>query len=462
MTGVVKSVGKYALLAGTALALSISVASAASMTKAGMDKRVADLEREVTLLKNQMKSAMMAKPADKNIQSGNSRVKVTLYGQVNRAIRFANTGDATEITSVDNDGSSSRLGVRAAGKINPNLSIGALHELEWQNNARSGTNEGSTGKTRVRARHVDLWLDHKNFGKLSMGHGSIAGDAGGLYDLSGVGYIYGFAGANGTDGTKADASVLVANADGTDTMTVQATGKARGYRPFNFFGARENRIRYDTPSLMGARVGVSYNHSEGWSVGLTYAGAPPGVKSFTALFASGYRKRGDGSTAWAVSGGLKHKSSGFNVNGSYDTDGEENAKGVENSQWGITLGWSGKLNDSGATAIGIGFNRSTDGLLGVAQQYWVGINQSLDAAAADVYAGVSFDSGTVTHTVSAAEALMADVAYDAATGTAAVTAMPSPCFTEAADAITKADKGAMCEVERDGVINFLVGVRLKF
>ena len=49
--------------------------------------------REVTLLKNQMKSAMMAKPADKNIQSGNSRVKVTIYGQVNRAIRFANTGD---------------------------------------------------------------------------------------------------------------------------------------------------------------------------------------------------------------------------------------------------------------------------------------------------------------------------------------------------------------------------------
>ena len=34
-----------------------------------------------------------------------------------------------------------------------------------------------------------------------MGHGSIAGDAGGLYDLSGVGYVYGFAGANGTDGT---------------------------------------------------------------------------------------------------------------------------------------------------------------------------------------------------------------------------------------------------------------------
>ena len=230
MTGVVKSVGKYALLAGTALALSMSAASAASLTKAGMDKRVADLEREVTLLKNQMKTTMMAKPAEKNIQSGNSRVKVTLYGQVNRAIRFANTGDETEITSVDNDGSSSRLGVRAVGKASPNLTIGALHELEWQENARSGTNAASDGgKTRVRARHVDMWLDHKSLGKLSMGHGSIAGDAGGLYDLSGVGFVYGFAGANGTDGVKADASVKVATA-GTVQMDGYSVGAGQGAR----------------------------------------------------------------------------------------------------------------------------------------------------------------------------------------------------------------------------------------
>ena len=400
---------------------------------------------------------MMAKPADKNIQSGNSRVKLTIYGQVNRAIRFANTGDNTEITSVDNDGSSSRLGFRAVGKANPNLTIGALHELEWQENARSGTGaQNDGGKTRVRQRHVDLWLDHKNLGKLSMGHGSIAGDAGGLYDLSGVGYVYGFAGANGTDGTLADASVKVY--DGTAVETVSATGKARGFRPFNFFGARENRIRYDTPSLMGARLGVSYNENKGWSAGLTYAGAPPGVKNFTALFASGYRKRDNGSSAWALSGGIKHNSSGFNVNGSYDTDGEENAKGFQNSQWGVTLGWSGKINDNGATAIGVGFNRSSDGVDGSASQYWLAIVQKIDAAAADVYAGVSFDSGSVTHTVSAVEAL------DYEAGADGDPAAATPCYTVSDDGntTTRTAAGTQCEVERDGVFNFLVGVRLKF
>ncbi len=427
---------------------------------------------------------MMAKPADKNIQSGNSRVKVTLYGQVNRAIRFANTGDNTEITSVDNDGSSSRLGVRAVGKANPNLTIGALHELEWQENARSGTDQGSTGTARVRARHVDLWLDHKNFGKLSMGHGSMAGDASGLYELTGVSFVYGFAGANGTDGTKADAAVKVITGgaitptDGSpaaeDTTGIESTmnvrEKDRGYRPFNFFGFRQNRIRYDTPSLMGARLSASYGEAKTWSVGLSYAGAPPGVKNFSALFAAGYRKNDDDTTAWAVSGGIKH-SSGFNVSGHFDSDGKVAEGDPKNSQWGVSAGWSGKVNDSGGMSIGIGYNRSTDGLEATAQQYWVAVVQKIDAAAADVYAGISYDSGSVTHTVSEAEAIAQD---RAGTGTPAGGDLVLPLATEAtpcyragtnASATTpfvRAAKGDTCEIDRDGVINFVAGVRLKF
>ena len=122
MTGVVKSVGKYALLAGTALALSISVASAASLTKAGMDKRVADLEREVTLLKNQMKSAMMAKKGpDKNDPVGQQP-------REGHPLRPRSTGrsasripaTSTEIsTSVDNERCGARASsVTAAGTLN--------------------------------------------------------------------------------------------------------------------------------------------------------------------------------------------------------------------------------------------------------------------------------------------------------------------------------------------------------
>ncbi|MYJ71833.1 MAG: porin, partial [Rhodospirillaceae bacterium] len=141
-------------------------------------------DREVTLLKNQMKSAMMAKPADKNIQSGNSRVKVTIYGQVNKALRITSSAGQTSIQTVDNDGSSSRIGIRAVGKANPNVTIGGWHELEWQENRRSATSQGNAGNVRVRSRHVDLWVAHKDMGQISIGHGSIAGDAAGLFSVT--------------------------------------------------------------------------------------------------------------------------------------------------------------------------------------------------------------------------------------------------------------------------------------
>ncbi|MXW92792.1 MAG: porin [Rhodospirillaceae bacterium] len=426
---------------------------------------------EITLLKSQMKSAMMAKPADKNIQSGNSRVKVTIYGQVNRAIRFASTGDETEITSIDNDGSSSRIGIRAVGKANPNLTIGALHELEWQENRRSGTDLSSDGgPARVRARHVDLWLDHKDMGQIWMGHGSIAGDAGGLFELTGVSFVYGFAGANGTDGTKAAPDYMMKSSAGSAlgemTETAATNPAARGFRPFNFFGARENRIMYVTPSLMGLRIRASYGEKNSWSVGARYVGSPGGAKDFTVLFAAGYRKNSVDmgapvDSAYAVSGGIKH-SSGFNISGSYDTDGKERANGSKMSQWGVSTGWSGKANDIGGTSVGIGYNRSSDGLEATSQQYWVAMNQKIDAAAADVYAGISYDTGTVTHTVM-------HMHDDSGSNTDALTdagdTIDRTCGNIANDADADAllaSNGTTCEVNRKGVFNFVVGVRLKF
>ena len=154
-------------------------------------------------------------------------MKVTIYGQVNRAIRFANTGDNTEITSVDNDGSSSRIGSpggrqgqpepdhrRPAPSSNGRQNHGAPAPVKKTRAAGPASDKLAT----CVARHVDLWLDHKDIGKLSMGHGSIAGDAAGLYELTGVSFVYGFAGANGTDGTLSDASVDVYSATGTTAV----------------------------------------------------------------------------------------------------------------------------------------------------------------------------------------------------------------------------------------------------
>ena len=364
---------KSILIVGTALGLSMSAASAASMAKAGMDKRIADLEREVVLLKNQAKSAMMAKPSDKSIVSGNSRVKVTLYGQVNKAVRVASVDGETQFQTVDNDGSSSRIGIRAVGKANPNLTIGGWHELEWQENRRSATGEGDDGNTRIRSRHVDLWLSHKDLGKLSMGKGSIAGDAAHLITLSGVSHIMGFGGPSGSDG---------------------GVSGGRNYTFGGFFGARQNRVRYDTPNLMGLSLAASMNQNEGWSIQGQYAGAPPGVKNFNTIVRAGYRKDDGGATYWGVSGGVAH-SSGFNLNGSYASDADASTTNGDEDrfQWGVEVGWGGKVSDLGKTNIGIGYHYSDDNMVET-DYYYVAVNQAIDAAAADVYAGAGSDSGT--------------------------------------------------------------------
>ncbi len=381
MTGVVKSVGKYALLAGTALALSISAASAASMAKAGMDKRVADLEREVTLLKNQMKSAMMAKPADKNIVSGNSRVKVTIYGQVNTAFRVISQGGESNYQTVSNDGSSPRIGIRAVGQVNKNVSIVGWHEVEWQYNRRSATGVESDGNERLRARHVDLSLSHKELGTLSIGKGSIAGDAADLYSLSGTGYVFGFGGPSGNDGGFGGA------------------GHSRNWTFGNFFGARENRIRYQTPRVAGAMLEASINEDKSTSFGALYSGAPPGVKDFRILLRAGYRNDpnkddadSDRVTAWGVSGGIAH-SSGISLSGSYGTSSEDGAAGDDPYKWNIEAGWGGKLNDMGKTNLTVGYGYY-DNNAQEAKYYYVAVNQAIDSAAADVYAGASSDSGT--------------------------------------------------------------------
>ena len=425
MTGVVKSVGKYALLAGTALALSISVASAASLTKAGMDKRVADLEREVTLLKNQMKSAMMAKKGpDKNVQSGNSRVKVTLYGWVNKAVRFASTPSESAVQVIDNSHSGSRLGVRAVGSLNKNLTGVALIEADFRANHRHGTGFDSPVGGQINIRHTVGDLIHKDLGTLSLGHGWVAGGFSHSGSFAGTGGVFGIWGPDG-DGVKATKGNIKGKT--RHGMTT------RGFP--TLFGGREDRLLYRTPNLMGVSVEVSYNEQESWSAMLSISGLP-GVKAVGVRLNAGYASdpdRGDnGSTSLAVSAGVQHTASGFSINGVYDQ--EQYKGGVKPTAWMADASWTGKMMDAGATSVTIGYGKWTDGIHGESSRYHFAVNQNVDSAAADVYFGVSHDTGDVTHEHE-----------DPA-------AADNPCGAGVAS----------CAVSRDGMFIILSGVRIKF
>ena len=442
-----------------------------------------------------MKSAMMAKGQDKNVVSGNSRVKVTVNGQVNRAIRLSSSGGETQIQSVDNDGSSSRLIIHAVGKANPNLTIGAHHSLEWQENRRSFTSNRNEGNDRLRSRNVELWVAHKDFGTLHMGKGSIAADAADLLSKSGVGYVFGSAGF-AADGFFAGGIWASRTVEGKTSVT------NRGWRNFAFFGARENRIMYTTPNLMGGSLAVSYGQNKSFSAAVNYAGAPPGVKGFSILFKAGYRtdpnEHDDGAmapdafvdtstgattapalvytkgggkasndprrTAWGVSGGVEHVPSGFSISGGYGAQRMQGMAARPNN-WYADIGWKGKVSDIGTTALGIGYFTSTDGNHLNAQQYWVAINQDIAAAAADVYAGIAFDTGEApwSNTNYRMNADGPHITNDA-TGNPNALGVNDPCYTGDAASFSDAaaDNAETCAVDRDGVFVFIAGVRLKF
>ena len=418
MTGVVKSVGKYALLAGTALALSMSAASAASMTKAGMDKRVADLEREVTLLKNQMKQSMMAKKGPDRGVVSSTAAKVRFYGQVNRAIRFASTPSRSDFQSVDNGESNSRFGVVGDVRLNPNVTGRAQLEMAWAGNvSRGGTDFEGTGGGNFSLRHSVISLTHKDMGTLSLGHSGIAG--------SGAAYFSSFAGTGLAFGVGGPAN------DGVTATRGDETGVERIGAPFGLFAHRRGRILYRTPSLMGISVDASYNEGRDWSVGGSLSGLP-GVKAVGVLFGAGYRDHGGGKTTTAMSGGIKHNASGLSVNGWW---AQEKATGKANhTGWMADVSWTGGVIAAGSTSLTASYGVWERGL-GNSARYFVAVNQNITAAATQFYAGVAYDTGETEET----EADGTDTTCDA-----------------------DDTSNASCSVGRDGVFVLIAGARIRF
>ena len=239
------------------------------------------------------------------------------------------------------------------------------------------------GNSRLRARHVDLQIKHKDAGQIHIGQGSIAGDAADLISLGGVGHVFGTAGMA---------------ADGTTASQGSDTGVSRGWRTFKFFGARENRIMYVTPSLMGASIRLSYGQNDSFSAGLRYGGSPMG-KGLRVMLWAGYRQdpneqtggSGNADTAWGLSAGVAHAASGISVSANYNTQ-ETAGSNAKPYAWFAEVGWAGKLVDYGKTQVAVGYHYGTDGAGTEGNQIWAAVNQNLDAAASDVYTGLALDS----------------------------------------------------------------------
>ena len=381
----------------------------------------------------------MAKPSTTGLVSGSSTVKVSLYGRVNQMVRFAATPDESALQALDNTHSGTRFGINASGSLDKDTSVTGTIEIGASGVNRAGSDLNAPAGLGIGTRRTSISLTHKDMGTVSVGHDWIAGSGAMVASFAGTSHVLGIWGPDGDGVLK---------------------GKRIGSGNIRAYGTRNGRILYRTPSLMGVSIEGSYNQSKGWSAGVSFSGFPA-MKDISIALNAGYHSIGeDGDeTSMGVSGGVKHNASGFNLNGSWGNHdfGKSTLVG-----WMVDAGWSGKVVKAGNTTLSAGYGVWNDGMMGENARYHFVVNQAIDAAATDLYLGVSYDSGDYTHTVNSDNDDMKAYRLDEMTGDIVNDDDPAKFDTTCNVGDVQAADKTKCAAERDGVFTIVAGILVKF
>jgi hypothetical protein len=300
---------RIAILAAAGLTLNISSASAADLGGnccADLEERVAELEATTA-------------------RKGNRKMSVTIYGQVNRSIMYWNDGRRQNtFIGLDNHNSASRFGFMGNAKISPTWSAGYSILVDWGDKARTSgasqrAEEGGprsnpnnadalNGDGHLRLRDVNVWLERKDTGRLTLGRITNSGQNG-LIDLGGT-----TAGAGsdvactggGLAFRRRDNNLLAPGTGGgafTDTITSLSFGCGGP------IGIRMEGLKYTSPTVHGfildASIGEALKY-EGWTVdnptgALTNLGRVVGVNLKYAGEHHGYRLAAGVGAEWSKS-----------------------------------------------------------------------------------------------------------------------------------------------------------------
>ena len=181
-------------------------------------------------------------------------LQVQLYGQVNRAMMFADDGHQSKWFNVDGQSSSTRFGITGSAQATPGLRVGARIESEMKSNPSDVVNFGNPSTGTVGAEQqvlfAERWLDLSfagAWGTVNLGQGSGGADDASTIDLSGTALANG----NGVVDWGGGIAMRTA-AGGSGGTTVGAAFNQ------NDFESRYDRLMYTTPVMNGFRAQASY------------------------------------------------------------------------------------------------------------------------------------------------------------------------------------------------------------
>ena len=274
--GLMKTTTSRVAIAAVATALMGSAASAADLGGnccADLEERIAELEATT-------------------VRKGNRKVSLTISGYVSHHVMFWDDGFQSDMYIGDGGNYGSRWRFTGSAKITPSVTAGFLYEFAQNSNAISSANQlnggddlgasggaactqtgnssGTVGCNIIRQSMV--WLEHKQLGRVSVGHGSSTTDDLVLIDLGGL------AGAATPDVGLYMGGFLMRGNNGLFANTASSTWTSaiRGHESWDT--NRRNIVRYDTPALFGFTLSGAVGEDNFWDVALRYAGEFNGIR----------------------------------------------------------------------------------------------------------------------------------------------------------------------------------------
>ncbi|MGH6662486.1 MAG: porin [Rhodospirillales bacterium] len=344
-------------------------------------------------------AAPVATPASADIANGNKN-KLVVSGQVVRALYYADDGTQEQLFNSTGNTANTRVRWVASGTLNENVTAGALIEFDVQTSNTGGSFAAGSGsdtdidKTNWSIRHQYIWVNHKQFGKVSLGATDAAANGYTEFTLAGVG------GISTPSNVWTGGGIQFIN-----TATGIATTISPGTVLSNLdFTSRTDVIRYDTPDFKGFGLSASLDGSGGGEVGGKYTGKIGPVNLIAAIGYSELSSKGNNDYNLAGSIAARHESG---INASFHIGKIEADSNVANRKnqnfWAASLGYQAKVFKTGGTNMRAVYNQSRHiGVNGDDAQSWgIDVQQSFDAIGASltlVYRNYEYENNRIGHT----------------------------------------------------------------
>lgn len=216
-------------------------------------------------------------------RKGNRKVSLTIYGRVNQALLYWDDGTESNSYVVNNKTATTVVGFEGSANIHANFSAGYRLELELasansdfvdQGRAPVIGGVGDEGRSGPFIRHSNWWVEHKKFGRFTMGLQSNSTDNIAEMDLSRTSAVSLSSVETWSEGfflrdeNSGQFVLFPGLLSGAGTAFSLVGDLWRG----NFDGGRGNLIRYDSPVVAGFILSADWGEDDDWAVALRYAG----------------------------------------------------------------------------------------------------------------------------------------------------------------------------------------------